>query len=53
MGFRVIGLLGDSIANGYWDDCGGWFSRLQNGHPNSLGHSKLAEGIFTYLKDKL
>lgn len=29
MGFRVIGLLGDSIANGYWDDCGGWFGRLQ------------------------
>lgn len=28
-GYQIIGLLGDSIANGYWDEeKGGWFNRL-------------------------
>ncbi len=28
-GYKIIGVLGDSIANGYWDDGkGGWFNRL-------------------------
>lgn len=28
-GYKIIGLLGDSIANGYWDEGkGGWFNRL-------------------------
>lgn len=27
--YKIIGLLGDSIANGYWDEeAGGWFNRL-------------------------
>lgn len=48
MSFEVICCLGDSIANGYWDERGlGWFGRLQEkiaAHaPGKFGFNNLAQ----------
>ncbi len=48
MSFKTIACLGDSIANGYWDDRGlGWFGRLSEkiagSHPGKFGFNNLAQ----------
>ncbi len=48
MSYKVINCLGDSIANGYWDERGhGWFGRLceklATKHPKSFGFNNLAQ----------
>ena len=48
MSFEVICCLGDSIANGYWDERGlGWFGRLQEKiagkYPYKFGFNNLAQ----------
>jgi lysophospholipase L1-like esterase len=47
MSFKVIACLGDSIANGYWDDRGlGWFGRLSEkialAQPGKFGFNNMA-----------
>lgn len=46
---KIIGLLGDSIANGYWDEeKGGWFNRLilhlKNEAPHGYTFCNMAKG---------
>lgn len=49
MSFQVIGLLGDSIANGYWDEDGkgGWFGRfselISKKYPHQYGFNNMAQ----------
>lgn len=47
MDFKVIGLLGDSIANGYWDTNGGYFYFLQKKlneiYPFMFGFNPMAQ----------
>lgn len=47
MDFKVIGLVGDSIANGYWDVNGGYFYHLQKKlnevYPFMFGFNPMAQ----------
>lgn len=39
-GYKIIGVLGDSITNGYWDEeKGGWFNRLAEHLKREKAHS--------------
>lgn len=47
MDFKVIGILGDSIANGYWDTNGGYFyylqKKLNEKSPFKLGFNQMSQ----------